>query len=68
MPCRNVTVKVEALGSNVLPYRAVARWIGKFQQGRVSTSDEQRSGRLVSGRNDLARPVIEHLMDYIKGL
>ncbi|GFX94171.1 HTH_48 domain-containing protein [Trichonephila clavipes] len=33
---------VEALGKNALPYRTVARWVGKFQQGRVSTSDEQR--------------------------
>ncbi|GFX48552.1 HTH_48 domain-containing protein [Trichonephila clavipes] len=33
---------VEALGNNALPYRTVARWIGKFQEGRVSTSDEQR--------------------------
>ena len=30
---------VEALGNNALPYRTVARWVGKFQQGRVSTSD-----------------------------
>ncbi|GFX17314.1 uncharacterized protein TNCV_3553191 [Trichonephila clavipes] len=55
---------VEALGNNVLPYRTVAtRWIGKFQQGRVSSSDEQRSGRPVSARTDLARAVIEQLMD-----
>ncbi|GFT18159.1 HTH_48 domain-containing protein [Trichonephila clavipes] len=32
----------EVLGNNALPYRTVARWVGKFQQGRVSTSDEQR--------------------------
>ncbi|GFW60087.1 CCHC-type domain-containing protein [Trichonephila clavipes] len=25
---------VEALGNNILPYRTVARWVGKFQQGR----------------------------------
>ncbi|GFU01785.1 uncharacterized protein TNCV_1522961 [Trichonephila clavipes] len=31
---------VEALGNNALPYRTVARWIGKLQQGCVSTSDE----------------------------
>ncbi|GFR32943.1 HTH_48 domain-containing protein [Trichonephila clavata] len=31
---------VEALGNNALPYRTVARWVGKFQQGRVSTSNE----------------------------
>ncbi|GFS55155.1 HTH_48 domain-containing protein [Trichonephila clavipes] len=30
---------VEALGNNALPYSTVARWIGKFQQGRVSTSE-----------------------------
>ncbi|GFQ74526.1 hypothetical protein TNCT_77161 [Trichonephila clavata] len=34
-----------------------------FQQGRVSTSDEQRSGRPLSVRADLARAVIEQLMD-----
>ncbi|GFT67592.1 HTH_48 domain-containing protein [Trichonephila clavipes] len=33
---------VEALGNNALPYRTVAWRVGKFQQGRVSTSDEQR--------------------------
>lgn len=54
---------VEALGNNALPYRTVARWVGKFQQGRVSTSDEQRSGRPVSVRTDVARAVIEQLMD-----
>ncbi|GFW92472.1 HTH_48 domain-containing protein [Trichonephila clavipes] len=32
----------EALGNNALPFRTVARWVGKFQQGHVSTSDEQR--------------------------
>ncbi|GFX49595.1 HTH_48 domain-containing protein [Trichonephila clavipes] len=32
----------EALGNNTLPYRSVAMWVGKFQQGLVSTSDEQR--------------------------
>ncbi|GFQ68318.1 HTH_48 domain-containing protein [Trichonephila clavata] len=30
---------------NALPYRTVARWVGKFHQGRVSTSDEHRSRR-----------------------
>ncbi|GFR28218.1 HTH_48 domain-containing protein [Trichonephila clavata] len=54
---------VEALGNIALPYRTVARWVGKFQPGRVSTSDEQRSGRPVSVRADLARAVIEQLMD-----
>ncbi|GFT86423.1 uncharacterized protein TNCV_3259251 [Trichonephila clavipes] len=58
---------VEALGNNALPYRTVARCIGKFQQGRVSTSDEQRSGRPINVRTDLARAVIEQLMDYVKG-
>ncbi|GFR33709.1 HTH_48 domain-containing protein [Trichonephila clavata] len=54
---------VEALGNNALPYHTVARWVGKFQQGCVSTSDEQHSGRPVSVRKDLARTVIEQLMD-----
>ncbi|GFW70442.1 HTH_48 domain-containing protein [Trichonephila clavipes] len=49
---------VEALGNNALPYCTVARWVGKFQQGRVSNSDEQRSGRPVSERTDLACAVI----------
>ncbi|PRD29735.1 UNVERIFIED_CONTAM: hypothetical protein NCL1_28519 [Trichonephila clavipes] len=57
---------VEALENNALPYRTVARWLGKFQQGRVSTSDEQRSGRSVSVRTDLARAIIEQLMDYFR--
>ncbi|GFQ97871.1 HTH_48 domain-containing protein [Trichonephila clavata] len=54
---------VEALGNNALPYRIVARWVGKLQQGRVTTSTEQRSGRPLSVRTDLARAVIEQLMD-----
>ncbi|GFQ79282.1 HTH_48 domain-containing protein [Trichonephila clavata] len=54
---------VKALGNNALPSRTVARWVGKFQQGRVSTSDDQRSGRPLSVRTDLARAVIEKLMD-----
>ncbi|PRD25964.1 UNVERIFIED_CONTAM: hypothetical protein NCL1_39412 [Trichonephila clavipes] len=58
---------VEALGNNVLQYRTVARWIAKFQQERVSTSDEQRSGRPASVWTGLARAIIEQLMDYIKG-
>ncbi|PRD21235.1 UNVERIFIED_CONTAM: hypothetical protein NCL1_52412 [Trichonephila clavipes] len=37
--------------NNILPYRTVARWIGKFQQGRVSTSDEQRLGRPFNSKN-----------------
>ncbi|GFX19727.1 uncharacterized protein TNCV_2076341 [Trichonephila clavipes] len=43
---------LEALGNNALPYRIVARWVGKFQQGRVSTSDEQRLRPLVSVRRN----------------
>ncbi|GFU65510.1 uncharacterized protein TNCV_634331 [Trichonephila clavipes] len=58
---------VEALGNNTLPCSTVARSTGKFQQGRVSTSDEQCSGRLASVRTDLTRAVIEQLVDYIKG-
>ncbi|GFQ94484.1 HTH_48 domain-containing protein [Trichonephila clavata] len=54
---------VEALGENALPYRTVERWVGKFQQGCVSTSDEQRSRRLLSVWTDLARAFIEQLMD-----
>ncbi|GFS78653.1 hypothetical protein TNCV_3148431 [Trichonephila clavipes] len=41
---------VGALGNNALLYRTVARWVGKFQQGCVSTSHEQRSGRPLSSR------------------
>ncbi|GFR22434.1 HTH_48 domain-containing protein [Trichonephila clavata] len=54
---------VEAFGNNAQPYRTVARWVGKFQKGRVSTSDEQPSGRPLSVRTDLACAVIEQLMD-----
>ncbi|GFU99085.1 HTH_48 domain-containing protein [Trichonephila clavipes] len=43
---------VEALGNNPLPYRTVAQWVGKFQQERVSTSDEQRLRRPVSVRKN----------------
>ncbi|GFR23340.1 HTH_48 domain-containing protein [Trichonephila clavata] len=53
---------VEALGNNALPY-TVAQWIGKFQQGRVLTSDEQLSGPPVSVRTDLARAIVEQLRD-----
>ncbi|GFU63609.1 uncharacterized protein TNCV_4502751 [Trichonephila clavipes] len=59
---------VEALGNNALPYRTVARWIVKVSaRTPVSTGDEQRSGRPVIERTDLARTVIVQLMDYIKG-
>ncbi|GFQ72527.1 HTH_48 domain-containing protein [Trichonephila clavata] len=54
---------IEALGNNALSYRTVAWWVGKFQQGRVSTSDEQRSGRSLSVRTDFTRAIIEQLMD-----
>ncbi|GFR24105.1 uncharacterized protein TNCT_295221 [Trichonephila clavata] len=54
---------VEALENNALPYRTVARWVGKFQQGRVSNSDGQCSGQPLSVRTDLARAVIEQLMN-----
>ncbi|GFV38425.1 HTH_48 domain-containing protein [Trichonephila clavipes] len=57
---------VEALGNNDLPYRTVARWIEKFQQGRVSTSDEQCSKRPVSVRTDLTHDVIEQLAHGIQ--
>ncbi|GFX17446.1 uncharacterized protein TNCV_1494601 [Trichonephila clavipes] len=57
---------VENLGNDDIPYRTVARWIGKFQQGRVSTSNEQRSGRPVSVRTDFAHAVIEQLMDEVR--
>ncbi|GFR17286.1 HTH_48 domain-containing protein [Trichonephila clavata] len=53
----------EALGNNALLYRPVARWVGKFQQERVSNRDEQHSGRQLSARTDLARAVIEQLTD-----
>ncbi|GFX81522.1 HTH_48 domain-containing protein [Trichonephila clavipes] len=61
MECHSELVK--ALGNNTLSYRTVARWTGKFQQGRVSTSDEQCSGRSVCVRTDLVRAIIEQLMD-----
>ncbi|GFU92205.1 HTH_48 domain-containing protein [Trichonephila clavipes] len=40
MECHNELV--EALGNNALPYCTITRWVGKFRQGRVSTSDEKR--------------------------
>ncbi|GFX99676.1 HTH_48 domain-containing protein [Trichonephila clavipes] len=45
---------VEALGNYTLPYRTVARWVGKFQQGRVSTSDERR-GEVNADADDIQR-------------
>ncbi|GFQ81169.1 HTH_48 domain-containing protein [Trichonephila clavata] len=61
MECHSEFVK--SLGNNALPYHTVARWIGKFQQGRASSNDEQRSERPLSVRTDLARVVIEQRMD-----
>ncbi|PRD22800.1 UNVERIFIED_CONTAM: hypothetical protein NCL1_48149 [Trichonephila clavipes] len=43
---------VEALGNNAIPCSTVAWWVGKFQQGHVSTSDEQCSRRPVSVRKN----------------
>ncbi|GFR02137.1 HTH_48 domain-containing protein [Trichonephila clavata] len=54
---------VEALENKALSYRTVAWWVGKFQEGSVFTSAEQRSGRPLSVRTHLARAVIEQLMD-----
>ncbi|GFX48089.1 HTH_48 domain-containing protein [Trichonephila clavipes] len=59
---------VETVGNNTLLYRIVAWWIRKFQQGRVSTSDEQGSGRPVSLQTDLACAIIKQFIDYIKNL
>ncbi|GFY21695.1 HTH_48 domain-containing protein [Trichonephila clavipes] len=65
---------VEAFGNNALPNRTVARWIGKFQQGRVSTRDDQRSGRPVMYGSTWHVPssssswVTLRVMDYIKDL
>ncbi|GFX66914.1 histone-lysine N-methyltransferase SETMAR [Trichonephila clavipes] len=61
MECHSKLVK--SLGNNALPYHTLARWVGKFQQEHVSSSDEQRSGRPVSVRTDFARDVIEQLME-----
>ncbi|GFR25119.1 HTH_48 domain-containing protein [Trichonephila clavata] len=61
MECHSELVK--ALGNDALPYRTVvARWVGKFQQGRVSTSDLQGSRRPASVWTVVARAVIEQLM------
>ncbi|GFW49051.1 HTH_48 domain-containing protein [Trichonephila clavipes] len=63
---------LEAIGNTALPYRTVARWIGKFQQGRVSTSDEQRSGNqsvcLSTWRIPLSSSswITLRFLDYIK--
>ncbi|GFR32349.1 hypothetical protein TNCT_99301 [Trichonephila clavata] len=46
MECHSEVVK--ALGNNALLYHPVARWVGKFQQERVSNSDEKRSRQPLS--------------------
>ncbi|GFX86897.1 uncharacterized protein TNCV_2124441 [Trichonephila clavipes] len=46
---------VESLGNIAQPYRTLAWWVGKFQQGRVSTSIEQRSRRKVSVRKNWSK-------------
>ena len=61
MECHSELVK--AVGNNALTYRTVAWRVGKFHQGRVSTSDEQRSRRPVSVRTELARTINKQLMD-----
>ncbi|GFV28170.1 HTH_48 domain-containing protein [Trichonephila clavipes] len=70
---------VEALGNSALPYRTVARWVGKFQQERASTCDEQRSRRLTHVAANAEADDIQRLPhrwqcvvivagDYIEGL
>ncbi|GFT21862.1 hypothetical protein TNCV_3179671 [Trichonephila clavipes] len=50
---------VKVLENNAKPYRSLRN----YQQGRVFTSDEQRSKRLVRMGTYLAPAVIEQLMD-----
>ncbi|GFU14670.1 HTH_48 domain-containing protein [Trichonephila clavipes] len=57
---------VEALGNNALPYRTVERWLGKFQQGRLSTSDEQRGALNVDA--DGIQRLPHHCGDSSRGL
>ncbi|GFV64029.1 HTH_48 domain-containing protein [Trichonephila clavipes] len=38
----------------IILYCTVKLWVGKFQQGRVSTCDEQRSGRFTHGAPNAA--------------
>ncbi|GFT58729.1 transposable element Tcb2 transposase [Trichonephila clavipes] len=69
---------VEVLGNYALKYRTVARWVGKLKQLRVSTCDEQRSGRLTHVATNAEADGIQRLPhrwqcvvtvaeDYIKG-
>ncbi|GFU99181.1 uncharacterized protein TNCV_1228951 [Trichonephila clavipes] len=62
---------VEALGNNAIPCSTVAWWVGKFQQGHVSTSDEQRSRRPVrtntwrfATREDIANAVHQQVTQF----
>ncbi|GFW99536.1 HTH_48 domain-containing protein [Trichonephila clavipes] len=70
---------VESLDNNDLPYHAVAWWVGKFPQGRVSICDAQLSGRFTHGVANAEADGIQrfpHLWqcvvivagDYIEGL
>ncbi|GFU62834.1 HTH_48 domain-containing protein [Trichonephila clavipes] len=52
---------VKALGNNALPYHKVARWVGKFQQGRVLTCDEQDSRRFTHGPSNAEADGIQRL-------
>ncbi|GFU11613.1 HTH_48 domain-containing protein [Trichonephila clavipes] len=38
---------VENIRNDSLPYRTVARWVGKFQQGRVSTTEQRGAANAV---------------------
>ncbi|GFT93877.1 HTH_48 domain-containing protein [Trichonephila clavipes] len=59
MKCHSALV--DAIGNNALPYRIVARWVGKFQQGRVSTCDKQRSRRFTHGAANAEADGIQRL-------
>ncbi|GFQ90038.1 hypothetical protein TNCT_682401 [Trichonephila clavata] len=37
---------VEALGNDTLPYRTIARWVGKFQQGLKICSHEDMNAKM----------------------
>ncbi|GFX29980.1 HTH_48 domain-containing protein [Trichonephila clavipes] len=60
MDCRSELV--ESLGNNALPYRTVARWVVKFQPGRMLTCDEQRSGRFTQGVANAEADGIQRLL------